>query len=176
MGTDHDQDWFRRKSEGANLPSRFHAVHHGHAPVKINHPKRFSAGLRRANRRDGVHARGNIGNVECHAFEHLANHDAGVVVVVHHQRMAAAQIGLGQQAALGPLTDTQPHREPEVTARIRDAADTDLTAHQASQVFGDRQTEPGAAKLACGRTVSLRKALKQPCNLLLGQSNTGVAH
>ena len=73
-----------------------------------------------------------------------------MVVVVHHQRAATAQVGAGQQVAFGQRADAQPHGEPEGAARAVNTADADLATHQAGEVFGNHQAQSGAAKLAGG--------------------------
>ena len=67
--------------------------------------------------------------------------------------------GFGRRRVVGLLF--QLHRKPESGAFARFAFYADLTLHEDHQLFGNRQSQAGAAIFARGRTIGLAKRLKK---------------
>ena len=54
------------------------------------------------------------------------------------------------------------------------AADQNFTVHGFNQCAGDNQSQPGAAKLACGAGIRLGKGGKYFADLGVGHADTGI--
>ena len=119
------------------------------------------------------------------ALQQLACHFLVQVVVFHHQDAGAGQGAQRQRRTRrwvrgvrwgAGLGNADPGGEPKRAALPRLGTHADLAVHQRGQVFGNRQTQSGAAVLARGRGVGLLEGLEQLQALLRRQANAGVAH
>ena len=97
------------------------------------------------------------------------------MVVVHHQNPGAAQIG-GRQQGAGRSTALERHGHPKRRALAKLAVHAHFAVHQLGQALANRQPQACAAIAARGGSVRLLKALEQTALLLVGHTDTGVAH
>ena len=67
-------------------------------------------------------------------------------------------------------------REPEGAALPGGAVHADLAAHQGHELFGDRESEPGAAVAPRGRTVGLSEGLEDRLLRVGFDPDSRVAH
>src|SRR3970040_331168 len=74
----------------------------------------------------------------------------------------------------GALLPVERNLDPEDTALVLDALDTDAAAHQLHQLLGDRRTETGSAVTASRAGVLLCKALENPFQCLRPDATAGI--
>ena len=105
------------------------------------------------------------------AAEHRPEGHPRRIQVVHHQHPQAGQqaVGPGCRRAAG-----QTHPEPEVAALAEGAVGPRLTAHQARQMGGDGEPQPGAAETPGGGGVGLLEGPEQPAQRLGLDADAGV--
>ncbi len=162
---------FLRQSHG------FDAVHAGHVPVHQQQTVGLIAAEGLAHHVQGLLAAGGHIGFQAEAAHHARQNVTRRGVVIHHQHAQAGQlVGAEHALGLGFFLQAKMGVKVEHRALARGALHPDASPHQLDQIFGNGQSEAGAAVFARGRGIGLVERLEQALALLGRHADTGVLH
>ena len=161
-GAEHHQPRARQRRLRLDLAGELKAVHARHVHVENRDLERAAALHRLRHQRERLSPAVDTAHLHPPALQLLLQDVAIGLVVVHHQHAHAVQCAGRAQRGRAGARHRQAQIDDETRAPARRALDADVSAHQAQQAAADRQPEAGAAVLARGRAVGLRKVFEDP--------------
>ena len=175
-GTEHHQPGGGQRGPGLDAVRQLQAVHARHVHVQHGQLEGLPVLPGLLHGLQGLGPASDAVHLHAPALQLLAQDFAVGLVVVHHQHAPAGQFAARQRHPGRALRQLQQQVDDKGRACAGRALDADLPAHQPQQAPAYGQSQSGAAVLAGGGTIGLRKVIEDPLGGLGRDADASVLH